>query len=454
MNSPEREFEMRTSRIVASFIVVALGLASCFAQQTDEAKKDALTAAGKGFVQLLAQGEYAKGVALFDSTMTAAMPEEKLKAAWEAVTGQAGPLKNMPTVKIQKYQVYDIVMVTCQCERKTFDTRVVFDANGKIAGLFFAEAPAEYKPPSYVDRKSFIEKEVTVGSGEWSLHGTLSVPAGDGPFPAIVLVHGSGPNDRDESIGPNKTFRDLAWGLASKGIVVLRYEKRTREHASKLSALRSSLTVKEETIDDALAAVSLLRQTKNVEQKRIYVLGHSLGGMLVPRIGKLDAGIAGFVVLAGATRHLEDVMLEQITYIAGLKGSLTEADKKRLEEIQKQVEKVKQLTESDAGSSESILGAPPSYWLDLKSYDPPAVARTLDHPLFVLQGERDYQVTMTDFERWKSALSGKKNVEFKTYPKLNHLFLEGEGKSTPSEYDKAGHVPVYVIDDIARWIIK
>jgi uncharacterized protein len=445
---------MNISRIVASFAVIAVGLASCFAQQTDEAKKDALTAAGRGFVQLLAQGEFAKGVALFDSTMTAAMPEEKLKAAWEAVTVQTGSLKNMPTVKIQKYQVYDIVTVTCQCERKTFDTRVVFDARGRIAGLFFAESAAEYKPPLYVDRKLFTEKEVMVGSGEWSLHGTLSVPVGDGSFPAIVLVHGSGPNDRDESIGPNKTFRDLAWGLASKGIVVLRYEKRTREHASKLAALRSSLTVKEETIDDALAAVALLRQTKNADHKRIFVLGHSLGGMLVPRIGKLDAGIAGFVVFAGATRHLEDMMLEQMTYITGLKGTLTEAEKNRLEEIGKQVEKVKQLTESDAGSSESILGAPPSYWLDLRNYDPPAVARTLDQPLFVLQGERDYQVTMTDFERWKSALLGKKNVEFKTYPKLNHLFLEGEGKSTPSEYDKAGHVPGYVLDDIAQWIKK
>jgi dienelactone hydrolase len=221
-----------------------------------------------------------------------------------------------------------------------------------------------------------------------------------------------------------------------------------------LGALQNSLTVKEETIDDALAAVAVLRQTGKVDRKKIYVLGHSLGGMLVPRIGIRDAGIAGFVIFAGATRPLEDMMLEQLTYIAGLKGSLTDADKKRLDEVQKQVEKVKRLTESDVRSSESILGVAPSYWLDLRGYDPPAIARTLDHRLFVVQGERDYQVTMKDFDRWKSALAGKKNVELKTYPKLNHLFLEGEGTSTPSEYDKASHVPSYVIDDIAQWLKK
>ena len=72
--------------------------------------------------------------------------------------------------------------------------------------------------------------------------------------------------------------------------------------------------------------------------------------------------------------------------------------------------------------------------------------------MLILQGERDYQVTLEDLAGWKTYLSGQSNVEFKTYPKLNHLFLEGEGKSAPAEYLDPGHVPVYVIDDIARWI--
>ncbi len=445
---------MNRRGLIAVCISIVIGTALLTGQQTDEARKEGLILSGKGFVDLLAKGDYIKAVAMFDSTMRSVMPEAKLKQTWETLTAQVGALKAMPGVTVQKYQAYDIVLVTCQCERKTFDTRVVFDGTGRIAGLFFAEAASEYKPPLYVNRAAFKEEEVIVGSGEWSLHGTLSVPSGEGPFPALVLVHGSGPNDRDETIGPNKPFRDLAWGLASKGVAVLRYEKRTKEHASKLLAQLGTLTVKEETIDDALAAVALLRQTKSVDPNRIYVLGHSLGGMLVPRIGRLDAGIAGFVVLAGATRPLVDMMLEQTTYILGLKGALSGADKKKLDEIRNQVDKIKNLKQSDVGSSETILAAPPSYWLDLRGYDPPEVARTLAHPMLVLQGERDYQVTMVDFERWKAALSGRSNVEFKSYPKLNHLFIEGDGKSVPSEYDKSGHVASYVVGDIAQWIKK
>ncbi len=444
--------EMNKHGLVAVLVSLVVATALSSARQTDQAKKEGPAIAGKEFVELLAKGEYAKAVAMFDSTMKSVMPEAKLKETWEAVTAQVGAFKDMTGVKVQKYQAYDIVLVTCQCERKTFDTKVVFNAAGRVAGLFFAESASEYKAPLYVNRGSFKEEEVIVGSGEWSLHGTLSIPSGDGPFPALVLVHGSGPNDRDETIGPNKPFRDLAWGLASNGIAVLRYEKRTKEHAAGIVSLMNSLTVKEETIDDALAAVELLRKTKVIDAHRISVLGHSLGGMLVPRIGKLDAGIAAFVVLAGLTRPLEDAMLEQMTYIIGLKGKTSDADKKQLEEIRTKVDKIKSLKASDARSSELVFSAPPSYWLDLRGYDPPETARTLKQPMLVLQGERDYQVTMKDFERWKTTLGGKGNVEFKSYPKLNHLFIDGEGKSIPSEYEKVGHVAAYVIEDIARWI--
>ncbi len=132
------------------------------------------------------------------------------------------------------------------------------------------------------------------------LPGTLSLPLGNGPFPAVVLVHGSGPNDRDETIGPNKPFRDLAHGLASRGTAVLRYEKRTKQHPILMSLTRSSVTVKEETIDDAVAAVEVLRNHNKIVPNRIFVLGHSLGGMLIPRIAKAEAGIAGLRPGAGS----------------------------------------------------------------------------------------------------------------------------------------------------------
>jgi len=391
---------------------------------------------------------------MFDSTMKAAMPAAKVQETWDAIQKQAGKFKEQQGTRYQRYGVYDIIFVTCRFEGNRLDARIVFNQIGKIAGLFFqpSQPAAEYSTPTYAQRDAFREEEVTVGSGRWSLHGTLTRPADKTKSSAIVLVHGSGPNDRDETIGPNKPFKDLAWGLASRGVGVLRYEKRTREHASEMPALRSTLTVNEETIDDALEAVTLLRGRKEIDTNRIYVLGHSLGGMLVPRIGSRDPRIAGFIILAGATRPLEDVIIEQLTYLSGLDGVTDEQETKRLEEATKQRERIKALTPADTASTGAMFATPPSYWLDLRGYDPAALATKLSVPVLILQGGRDYQVTKADFDRWRSALKNNANVSFSHYPLLNHLFIEGEGRSTPSEYERAGHVSEQVLTDILRWL--
>jgi dienelactone hydrolase len=279
----------------------------------------------------------------------------------------------------------------------------------------------------------------------------LTIPVGAGPFPAVVLVHGSGPNDRDETIGANKPFKDLAWGLASRGVAVLRYEKRTKQYGAKMVSI-PKLTAKEELIDDALAAVELLRKTEGIDAKRIFVLGHSLGGMFVPRIGRLDPNIAGLIALAGTTRPLEDVIPEQLAYLFSLDGTVSPEEQKQIDEAKEQAAKVKTLKPEDAGST--AFGVPASYWLDLRGYDPAESAKALQQPLLILQGERDYQVTMEDFKRWNAAVAGKKNVTLKSYPGLNHLFIAGTKPSTPLEYDQPAHVDEHVIDDIASWIKK
>ncbi len=409
-------------------------------------------AAARTLVEQLTAGKFAKVVEKFDLTMRVLLPASSLQTAWEATGSAYGKFQRISNARTQKVDKFQIVFVTLEFARGKLDTKVVYDDKQRVAGLFFVPH-GKYQTPGYVKPDAFREVEVSIGKGFFPLPGTLSLPGGDGPFPAIVLVHGSGPNDRDETIGPNKIFRDLAQGLASQGIAVLRYEKRTRQHPLNMLLIGNRLTVKEETIDDAVAAFEMLTRHENIDPKRILVLGHSLGGMVLPRILSARDAIAGGISLAGAARPLEDLILEQTKYIHSLDGEPTPEQQREIEQITQQVAKVKsaELT-IKTSASELPLGITSSYWLDLKDYDPPAAAKSLRQPLLFLQGERDYQVTMDDFAIWKRALQDRQLTEFISYPRLNHLFLAGEGKSSPVEYLTPGNVDEHVINDIATWV--
>jgi uncharacterized protein len=412
-------------------------------------------------VDSLTKHDFNAAVSRFDERMKTALPADKLEEVWRKIMEGAGTFKKSLWSHNERIQQYDAAFVTCEFQMAVLDVKIVFDSERRVTGLFFLPArPNSISSPlpdsiSSPLPDSIREQAVTVGEGEWAVPGTLTLPASGNRLPAVVLVHGSGPNDRDEAIGPNRPFRDLAWGLAEKGIAVLRYDKRTKVHGAKLAATKVHITVKEETIDDALLAVSLLRTFPEIDAGRIFVLGHSLGGMLAPRIGKADPEIKGMIIMAGTTRPVEDVAVEQMIYIVSLDGKITEAEKARVEEFKAEAAMVKDPNlAAHEDSGDFPFGAPASYWLDLRGYNPAALAKELKQPLLFLQGERDYQVTMVDFGRWKEALDSHQNVEFKTYPKLNHLFMEGEGKSMPAEYLKPGTVASYVIEDISKWVSR
>jgi len=437
-----------------------------FAQgPTQTAAEDALTVKARGLLAAMEKGDFRLAARDFDETMLKVSGPDKLEPMWtKQLPAQLGAFKKQAGARREQLQGYEIVLVTCEFEKATLDARVVFDKAGKIAGLGFVPTapPAKYEPPAYADAAKFEETEVTVGSGEWALPGTLTMPKGAGPFPGLVLVHGSGPNDRDESLGPNKPFKDLAWGLASRGIAVLRYDKRSKVHGARILAdakAEAGMTVKDETIDDAVAAAALLQKAKGIDPKRVFILGHSQGGFLMPRIAlaaePLD--VAGFISMAGLTRPLDDTILRQMNYLRFMAGeaAASEEETKRIKEVEAAVAKVKALTGADRGSMAKILGAMPSYWLDLRGYDPAETAKSVKKPMLFLQGGRDYQVQKIDLDNWSVALKDRKDVAFKYYPKLNHLFFAGEGVITPLEYmQKHGSVAEEVVTDIAAFIAK
>ncbi|MBN1223489.1 MAG: alpha/beta fold hydrolase [Candidatus Aminicenantes bacterium] len=433
-------------------ILISLASLLAFSIQTEDTHFNMLIQKAETFVRLLTGEKYKDAVSLFDPTMLKLMPEPVLKSTWEGLLKSIGVLEAQSGTRTEKIGKYNAVYVLCRFTKEKIDIKIVFDEGQKIAGLFFLPSQ-EYKPPTYADRNSFSETDVTIGEGEWSLPGTLTRPLGKGPFPALVCVHGSGPNDRDESIGPNKPFQDIAWGLATQGIAVLRYDKRTKVYQQKMAAMTTNLTVKEETLDDALDAVEFLRKADGIDVKRIFVLGHSLGGMLMPRLGIMDPDIAGLIVMAGPTRHLEDLFLEQMKFAYWLDGRLSDEERADLGKIEEAVLTIKKLDASQAElTGERILGAKPGYWLDLQGYNPAEAAKELKQPLFIIQGGRDYQVKKKDFEGWKTSLSSRSDVAFKFYPLANHLFIMGRGISTPAEYLNSGNVADEVILDIAGWI--
>jgi fermentation-respiration switch protein FrsA (DUF1100 family) len=369
----------------------------------------------------------------FNAQMAAAMSASQLRDLWLTVRQQVGTFTSFIDQRVTTQAAgVTAVILGCQFDKTPVNVIVAFDAENKIAGLRITPRVAANQQSTAPPTSSrFKEESVTVGAGEWALPGTLSMPVG--PVAAgLVLVHGSGPNDRDETLGPNKPFRDLAWGLADRDIAVLRYEKRTRRYAGKMAG-NKNLTVRDETMEDALLAAVLLRTHDRIDRKRVFLLGHSLGGTLAPRIAAEDRSLAGLIILAGATRPFVEVAREQLAYLAALTQSPTSPEE---------------------GLQMLLRSVPEAYWKDLDAYRPAETAATLTTPMLILQGERDYQVTLADLQGWREALAGHAGVTIKSYPTLNHLFLPGEGKSTPSEYERAGHIPDFVLDDIADWIKK
>lgn len=381
------------------------------------------------------------GAVHFEIAMVSGVYEGTLNAARNAIAGKWS--QNQDTVALE------------------------FKRSDEVLELRRPQNPA--KPYPYKEEEvSFANK-----NGTATLAGTLTIPQGAGPFPAVLLLSGSGPQNRDEFLAGHRPMLVLADYLARKGIAVLRYDKRGIGKSTGDFAAATT----EDFAADAGTALAYLKARKEVVPGKTGVLGHSEGALIAPILG--GGGSAGWIVLlAGPAQTGEKIMLAQSRAIASAAGmpiaqveqSLA-FDRKAYELVrgEKDPAVLEKKLDAMVVSSGVAEGAVPAtvaaqihmlsspwfrYFLD---YDPLLALQKVKCPVLALNGEKDLQVSAADnLPMIQKTLeeAGNKDVTTKTLPELNHLFQHAES-GTPVEYGAIEEtMSPEVLQMIADWIGK
>lgn len=376
--------------------------------------------------------------------------QDELLKGWNTVVQVTGVPGESLGSTYTRQNGQDIVVSSVAGTLFNIRVTISYGSDGKPAGIW-----ASYTPKNPPELQSTVKwEEVSVKVGEKELPGMLTLPKGLQKPPVVILIQGSGASDMNETFGsaPNRPFEDIAHGLAEQGVATLRYNKRTYQYTAV-----GGDTIEYEMLDDAAAAVKLLCNDNRVNENRIYLLGHSLGGMMAPKITADNLQIKGFISMAGSLRFLQDIVLDQNKAAIKVEASLTEQQKNALlAQVESEIEKTKTL---DDGGTGSIMGIPTNYWKSLNAIDGMATVKGLNVPMLILQGSADFQVNPDkDYKLWQSTLGGHDNVTFKLYDGLSHQFMPnqipGNGAPDISVYNAPNHVDTNVIADIAAWINK
>ncbi|HSD13182.1 MAG TPA: alpha/beta fold hydrolase [Flavobacterium sp.] len=394
---------------------------------------------GSDFIQtLLVDKNYEKAYSYFDETVKGQITLPILEQTINQLESQLGKFKNIIEINEESgvYYYYS------DFEKMKLDIKIAFRNSDKIAGFFFAP----HKP---FDKEPSLGKTYNVTSNSIELKGTLLVPAENNLKKLIILLHGSGPHDRDETIAENKPFKDIAENLYQKGIASYRFDKRTFSNPESFS---DKSTIDDEVVVDALNIVNHFKTNPDFKDYEIILVGHSLGAYLLPKIANKTTQVSKIVLMAGNARPLDQLIIEQYDYLYSLNPS---------EEFNKEVVKTKEQIaflnskdfNSESPKEKLPLNLSAAYWKSLLEYQPSTEVKKVKIPMLILQGERDYQVTMTDFNLWKTALQKNKKAKFISYPSLNHLFMSGTGKAKPEEYLVKSNVDQKVTDDIFNFIV-
>ena len=305
-----------------------------------------------------------------------------------------------------------------------------------------------------------LRETIVVGKGtKYPLKGILTLPENiSTPVPAVIFVHGSGASNMDEKVGKLTPFKDLAESLASHGIASIRYDKRSFVHGFKLIK-EKDVTVKMETIEDAVMATELLKADERIDSEKIFIIGHSMGAMLAPRIDAEGGKYKGLILMAGSPRRLEEIMLDQNEEVLrSTKGFVHWIVKKQVAKLSAMFDGLYELPDEDAKKVKVGGGTTLYYFKEMGEHRASDYLENLEKPVLIMQGEKDFQATVEkDFQAYQELLAGKDNVSFKLYEGLNHAFVPsiyGEIMKAKQEYNVEQHIGESVIGDIAQWILK
>ena len=449
------------TRLMCLLLCLCLAGGNALAEaRLDPEREEVLLEWAETLLRLIHEGDEEAALFMMDDTMRAALAGQ-IGTMWPQLAALGGEFEGTGEAQSLSQDGFDIVLLELRFKNLTLIQRAVFDAQGKVAGLFFA--PGSLTPQAQEEKSAVEVKEIafTVDAGEgYPLDALLTFPRGEVKA-GIVLVQGSGLSDKDESIGANAPFRDLANGLAGQGIASLRYDKRSYAHGKKMTEEEGypRLTVDEETVDDAAAALRLLRERPELAGKPVWLLGHSLGAMLASYIGSKAGAPDGYILLAGSPRKLWEVSREQNLAIAQeYEAAGDAANAKAVRDIvvaeQEKADAMDSLADED-----TVFGLPVPYQRHLQGIDAAALHLMDGKPVLVLQGERDKQVSMDDFILWQEKLKDHPAAEFISYPALNHLFGEYRGEpvtlmNIAAEYAARTPVAEQVILDIAGFVLR
>lgn len=397
----------------------------------------------------LGTGQFNELFSNFDATLAAEVPADKLKALMDQIIAQMGPFKSATRLSKPANKAEQVARM--QFQNGTLLVLMSVDDAGKIHGLRLVPDEEKVAPPTPLAATDTIrEEQVTFAAPNApQLVGTLTLPKNVKNPPAVVLIHGSGPHDRYETMFTNRPFLDLSRGLARQGIAVLAYDKRTLTHAKSIDM--STLTIDQESTDDGGAAAKFLQSNKNINGKNVFVLGHSQGGMVVPSVLQRDSKIRGGIIFASPSGKLIDVLPHQNRTMLG-DAVNSDAGKAQLKMID---DGIRTIRDPKADSKAVVFGLPVSYWKSVDVVAPQQIATKIKQPLLVVQGGKDFQVIEQDWNGWqKYARSAPTQVIFKLYPELNHLGLVSAGKVGMEDYKDPRHVDPQLIKDIAAWVKK